>query len=638
MRPRLVSSDAEFPIPAGGLTIGRESFNGVHVADPMASARHCRIEADEGHRFVITDENSTNGTFVNGKPVTRTYLEHGDRIRVGRTTLRFLLEEQDVAGGLQVHLEDRDDDALVSSETIQLNPTDSVYLKTDFAGDQAHLPRLARDMSVLLKLSAEIGDIDDPVRLQEMLLKRVFEVVPADNGAILIASANSQSFLPSPVWRQRHPAADQIRVSRTVTEAVLKSGQSILRNDLLGDKSSTDSLVISHAHSVLCVPLSVRNARVGVLYLNATTLDTRFDHRHLELTTAIATIAAVAFEHLRYVEWLESENQQLAREIELRHDMIGHSPKMQAVYEKIAQVAPNDNRVLILGESGTGKELVARAIHKNSNRRNARFVTVNCGAITESLFMSELFGHVKGAFTGADRDRKGFIEEADGGTLFLDEVGELPAHCQAALLRVIENSEVLRVGSTRSIPVDVRILSATSRVLKDEISASRFRADLFFRLGLPLELPPLRDRLEDIPLLVRFFVQGNKQYAQRDLAPTPPETIRFLQEYSWPGNVRELSLAIQWAVVFGKGDRIRPEDLPPEIQDRKPAMSTPAAVGRLDDAKESYERQLIIKALQETRGNVSEAAALLDRVPTYLQRRISQMGLREELKRIREGR
>lgn len=635
MNPRLSSSGGEIPLGSEGATIGRESANSIFVDDAMVSARHCRIEC-ENDRFLIIDDGSTNGTYVNGTAVTRTYLTEGDEICVGHSRFRFLVQDFGAEPRQQVQLEDRDESAVFSTRTVQLNPTDSIYLKSDPASGMAQLRRLAHDMNVLLKLSAEINEIDDSGELQNLLLDRIFEIVPADNGAIL-ASADHKSFLPSPVFRERAASGSQIRVSRTITQMVLTSGQSMLRNDLLGDGAMSDSIAASQVHSVLCVPLSVMNTRIGVLYLSATSPDTpSFDEGHLELTTAIAAIAAVALEHLRYVEWLESENQELSNEIALRHDMIGQGPKMLALYEKISQVAPNDNTVVILGESGTGKELVARAIHKNSNRRNGPFVPVNCGGINEPLFMSELFGHVKGAFTGSDRDRKGFIEEADGGTLFLDEVAELPLPCQAALLRVIEDHEVVRVGSTRRIPVDVRLLSATSRILKDEIEAGRFRRDLFFRLGLPLELPPLRERLEDIPLLVRFFIQEYQQNTHRNLGLVPPETIRCLQEYSWPGNVRELGLAVQWAVVFGKSDRIRPEDLPPEILNRTPA--TRGSIANLDDAKESYERQLILRALEETRGVVSEAAALLDRVPTYLQRRISQFKLRDELKRIREDR
>ena len=417
-------------------------------------------------------------------------------------------------------------------------------------------------------------------------------------------------------------------------EQVFNARESLLQNDLLAT-APTESIIASGIHSVLCVPLLVMNTAVGVVYLTTTAAKTPFDETHLKLATAIAGIAALALEHVRYVEWLETENRQLAHEVNLRHDMIGESPVMQKVYEAISLLAPTDSPVLILGESGTGKELAAHAIHHNSNRRNGPFVAVNCGSITETLFASALFGHVKGSFTGAERDQKGFIEEADGGTLFLDELGDLPLHCQAALLRVLEEQQVRRVGAMRPISVDIRLISATNLLLKEQIQNGRFRADLYFRMGLPLEMPALRDRLEDIPALVKFYVHKYKHTTQREIGPTPPNTIRALQEYNWPGNVRELAGAIRWAVVFGKSDRIRPEDLPPDVLKR--SAGSVAKIGRLDEAMESFERNFILKALEETKGNVVEAADLLARAPNYLQRRISQLELREELERIRNG-
>jgi transcriptional regulator with GAF, ATPase, and Fis domain len=409
----------------------------------------------------------------------------------------------------------------------------------------------------------------------------------------------------------------------------------MLLNDLQVSPS-TDSVVASGNRSDLCVPLLVKSVPVGVIYLTTTDAGTPFNETHLRLTTAIGGIAAIALEHARYVEWLENENRQMAHEMSLQHEMIGDSPKMKEVYEAISLVAPTDTPVLILGESGTGKELAARAIHNNSSRRHGPFVAVNCGAISETLFASALFGHVKGAFTGADRDHKGFIEEADGGTLFLDELGDLPLHCQAALLRVLEDQEIRRVGSGRTTRVDIRLISATNRSLKEDIQKEKFRADLYFRMGLPLEMPPLRERLEDVPALVNFFIGKHKKCTQREIGATPPNTLRVLQEYEWPGNVRELSGVIRWAVVFGKSDRIRVEDLPAEISRRQNTAAP--SVRRLDEAMEAFERQFILRALEETRGNVVEAAVLLARAPNYLQRRISQLDLREDLERIRAGR
>lgn len=622
MKPRLIrilgGAPEEVPLASAELTIGRDASNSIRLQDPTVSSRHCTIELDNG-RFLLIDQNSTNGTFLNGKTATRAYLTHGDEILVGSTKFCFLVEENGEAPSNVLRIEDLEDD---NSTITRLNPANSDYL----AG------RTSSDLSVLLKFSAEINQISDSVKVQSLLLERVFEIIPVEDGVILLGTDVDQLFLESPVHRQRVVTEKQIRVSQTIATQVFLSGQSLLRNDLLTGQPS-ESIIAARLHSVLCVPLEVMNNRIGVVYLGTTNSGVVFDERHLELVTAIAGIASLALEHVRYVEWLETENRQLSHEVTLQHEMIGDSPKMKKCYEAISLVAPTDSPVLVLGESGTGKELAARAIHGNSERRNGPFVAVNCGAIADTLFASALFGHVKGSFTGADRDQKGFIEEADGGTLFLDELGDLPLHCQAALLRVLEDQQVQRVGSARSISVNLRLISATNRSLNDEIQAGRFRDDLYYRMGLPLEMPPLRERLEDMPSLVKFFLQKFKHYTHREIGPTPPNTIRALQDYNWPGNVRELAGAIRWAVVFGKSDRIRPEDLPP-IMLKKDKPET-AAIGKLDEAMESFERRFILRALEETRGNVVDAAALLARAPNYLQRRISQLELREDLERIR---
>jgi transcriptional regulator with GAF, ATPase, and Fis domain len=623
MKPRLVRLSGNAPeevlLSSTEVRIGRDLSNDIRLEDPTVSSHHCCIRWDDGE-YVLIDLNSMNGSFVNGKAANQAHLEHGDEIVVGSTRFCFLLD--DVRPSFREIRFEEDADALISTDTTRLRVEDLVNHRT------------TRNMGVLLQLSTEISQIDSSDSLQAMLLDRLFKIVPAEQGVILLGADISQLFVGTPAQYQRLNSQEQIRLSRTLVEQVFTSRESLLRNDLLAN-TPTESIVASGIHSALCVPLLVMNNVIGVLYLTTTSAETPFDKTHLQLTTAIAGIAALALEHVRYVEWLETENRQLAHEINLLHDMIGDTPVMKKLYEAISLVAPTDSPVLLLGESGTGKELAAHAIHNNSNRRNGPFIAVNCGSITETLFASALFGHVKGAFTGAERDQKGFIEEADGGTLFLDELGDLPLHCQAALLRVLEDQQVRRVGSARPIRVDIRLISATNLQLKEQIQGGKFRADLYFRMGLPLEMPPLRDRLEDIPSLVKFFIQKYKHSAQREIGPTPPNTIRALQEYAWPGNVRELASAIRWAVVFGKSDRIRPEDLPPDVLKR--GTSSAARVGRLDEAIESFERQFILKALEETKGNVVEAADLLARAPNYLQRRISQLQLREELERIRNN-
>jgi transcriptional regulator with GAF, ATPase, and Fis domain len=585
----------------------------------------------EGEAFVLLDRDSKNGTFVNGSAVVRTALKHGDEIQIGHARFQFLIDENAHPRSSTVQFFGNEEGVPLSTRTVQMDVRDFAYGRGELAKEPQVLDRLAKDMNVLLRLSRGIHAVTSGEELQQMLLDAILERIPAEYCAILLGDGIDD--LSAAAERQLPNAQSASRVSRAIVEQVAATGQALLRNDLLSAEDTSQSIRAAKIRSILCVPLSVMQVRTGMLYISTSNPRTPFDERHLELAAAVAGIGALALEHARYVDWLETENKQLSHEIALAHGMVGENAAMKRVYEAISLIAPTNSPVLVLGETGTGKELAARAIHNNSLRRNGPFIPVNCGAVVDTLFASQLFGYVKGAFSGADRDRKGFIEEADGGTLFLDELGDLPFHCQAALLRVLEEGKVQRVGSAHEIPVDVRLISATNRALKAEIEKGNFRGDLYFRMGLPLELPPLRERLDDIPLLVQFFLQKHKSSTQRTIESSHPDTIRTLQKHSWPGNVRELGRAIHWAVVFGKSNRLRPEDLPPELLK---GHNRPAApMQKLEDALESYEKQLIARALEETRGNVVEAANLLGRAPNYLQRRISQLKLRDELGKIR---
>jgi len=633
MNPKLVSATGHFVLGAETVTIGRDSSNTISLNDQRVSSHHCRIEAEAGG-FALVDAGSTNGTRLNGEEVDRAVLRHGDEIRLGMTVLRFLAD--DTTEPCEVGLGDSDIPVVASTETIFLADEQLPLFETPAPVGEEELQRVNRDLRVLLELSAGINESYETTALQEMLLERLFEVTPAETGAVLLSNVAGSGFIFPAASRHRVPGAVRMTVSRTITLQVLTSGQSILRNDIRGDSSRSESLEASQIQSVLCVPLSVMGRRLGVVYLDTINADAPFDRRHMELVTAMASMAAAGLEHLSYVEAIEAENGQLAYEVDIQHDMLGSSPAMMEVYESIKRVAPGSSSVLILGESGTGKDLVAAAIRRNSKRSAGPFIVVNCGAITETLFRSELFGSMRGAFTGADRDRPGLVEAAHGGTLFLDEIGDVPLDCQAALLRVIENGEVMRVGATLPRKVDVRVVAATNRSLEDDVKAGRFRADLLFRFVLRLKMPPLRERMEDIPTLVSFFLQVLRKNTERTLETTPPETLRVLREYGWPGNVRELKNAIEWAVVYGKSERIRPADLPPWVLQSAPPPPPANTGASLSEARGAFERQLIMKALEDSGGRVSDAAKVLRRARTFLERRITQLGLRGELAKIRK--
>lgn len=317
-------------------------------------------------------------------------------------------------------------------------------------------------------------------------------------------------------------------------------------------------------------------------------------------------------------EQLRRENRALKDEILKEHkfeDFVAKSPSMQVIFRTIAKIADYKTTVLVNGESGVGKELVARAVHRQSNRRAGPFVVVNCGAIPENLLESELFGHKRGAFTDAVADRRGLFEEADKGTLFLDEIGELPLALQVKLLRVLEDEKIRRVGETRDVQVDVRIIAATHRDLQLEAKAGRFREDLFYRLNvLPILVPPLRDRREDIPLLINHFVARNNKRLGTNVQGLDTETRRLLYEYSWPGNVRELENTIERAMVLAEADRIFAHDLPERIREARDPVQVQLQSGELSVKKTMrvVEEILIRRALQKTRGNRTRAAEVLE--------------------------
>ena len=323
---------------------------------------------------------------------------------------------------------------------------------------------------------------------------------------------------------------------------------------------------------------------------------------------------------------LERANEEMAAELKAEYAMVGESVAMRALRKQIAVVAPTDGRVLISGESGAGKELVARAIHAQSRRAAAPFIEVNSAAIPEELIESELFGHVKGSFTGATAAKKGKFEMADGATLFLDEVSDMSANVQAKVLRVLEEQRFEPVGSNTPISVDVRVIAATNKHLDEEIEKGTFRSDLFFRLNvIPFEVPPLRERLEDLPLLVDHFNQRFAKAYGRKLKKFEAEAIEAMQRYSWPGNVRELRNTIERVVIMHQNHRVAAKDLPAFGDAEPPASSY--RFPSFKEASDAYHREFIQRKLDEAEGNVSRAAELMGIDRSHLYRRMKALGI-----------
>ena len=628
MNPRLLaiagpSQEALFSL-ADEVCIGRDPSNQICLADMSVSRWHCLIKSEAG-QFRISDLESRNGTIVNGLPVKEQILEHGNRVQVGEFRFLFLLDEEVPLVSSQVRL---DDGTLVARSAIQFCRENALYPDRVLAT----LPptaRTARDLNALLTISKVINSIRKREPLQRQLLEMVLEVIPAERAAILHAERGQPEFT-SVFGIDKVSGPDRpVRVSRTVVHQVIREGVAILSNDILetADGGIAESLATSQIHSLLCAPMAMLDKVIGVIYLDTSNRCVRFDPDHLQLLTAVASMAALALENVRDREQLESENRRLQAEVEIRHSMVGESLRMREVYHFIGKVAPTDSTVLIYGESGTGKELVARAIHLNSQRAARPFVGINCAVLTESLLESELFGHEKGAFTGAIAQKKGKLEVAEGGTVFLDEVGELAPTIQAKLLRVLQEREFERVGATRPIKANIRIIAATNRDLLEAATAGTFRQDLYYRLNVvSLTMPSLRERSEDIPLLARYFVGESSKRSRRRVMGISAEAVECLIHYDWPGNVRELQNTIERAVVLGSTELILAEDLPEVVLEKGPLTDVP--VTKFYERIKEMKRNLVLTALERAAGNYTEAAVILGMHRNNLHRLIRELGLK----------
>jgi transcriptional regulator with GAF, ATPase, and Fis domain len=622
--------ESTIPLPEGEITVGREASNGIAIADPSVSRRHCLISYREG-KFQVRDLESRNGTHVNRTAVAEQCLEHGDEIVTGDSSFLFLLEDEETAvfGTGRVEFED----AQFNAETTIIHPRDAVYLQPDrLLRELPASSRVARNLNALLKISRIVHAIRSLEELQGQLLDLIFEVAPAGRGAILLSDSEGHQF-NSLFARTRQPGQTQlVKVSRTIARQVLEQGIAILGSDVAGsdDLREVESLAVAQVRSLLCVPLTVFQRVIGCIYLDSDSVTDRLHEEHLQLVTAIAGISAVALDNARRLQWLEQENERLTVEVSLERSLVGDGARMKEVYQFIKRVAPTDSTVLIEGESGTGKELAARALHRNSPRASKPFVTINCAAIPETLLESDLFGHERGAFTGAAIQKKGRLEVADEGVVFLDEIGELAPALQAKLLRVLQEREFERVGGTHPIKLDIRLIAATNCNLEEAQRAGRFRQDLYYRLNvLKITMPALRDRREDIPMLARHFVQKHAKRCKVKARPISREALSRLVNHDWPGNVRELENAIERALVLGSSEMILPEDLPESLLEHIPAPEMTEA--KYHAAVKELKKQLILDAVEQTQGSYADAARILGVHPNYLHRLIRNLELKESL-------
>lgn len=406
-------------------------------------------------------------------------------------------------------------------------------------------------LSTLRRFARAIRDHRrDPAAVRETLIEFIFDITPADRAAILSITGSINPF--EPMGRHRNQESRPVRVKKTIVDQVNKSGIPVM------------------SRWMMCLPMQAFHMQLGVIYIQHSDGRKRLNLKHLELLLGISSVAAIATEHATQVNVLEMQKLLLQEDLEIRTELIGTSARMAELKAWISKAAAVDSTVLIHGETGTGKELVARSIHQTSKRSAGAFVTVNCGAIPETMLESELFGHEKGAFTNAIAQKKGKFEIANGGTIFLDEIGELKLDMQVKLLRVLQEREIERVGGTKPIKLNVRILSATNKDLKKAVAAGTFRQDLYYRLNvMEVETPPLRDHREDIFVLAHHFLARYTGEMNKSVLAISEAAERMLENYDWPGNVRELQNVIERAVAVTTTDALLPENLVADLRHSK---------------------------------------------------------------------
>ncbi len=568
--------------PDHRVTLGRNRNNTIILQDKHASRFHAEVFAENG-RWMLRDIDTLNGTRVSGARVRHvTPLGDGQEITIGDTVLRFTLETAE-AGALNV-VEMRTPLEMPGVSP----PPESELSKTALQADE---------LTALCDFMASSVQEDTP----RALISKALEAVHRQAGAAVTGFLSFDPDDPLPKMTLPEQAHVDVHLSRRLTAQARRDGRLVWLGPNAAGGLDNDSLL--SFKDALCVPLRAGDAVLGALH--AYRSGKLFGEREVRFCELLAGYLANSLGVLRSRRALEADLSRLRVHAAAADDeLIGDSAAMQQVQQHVGRVADRPCTVLIVGESGVGKELVALALHRQSPRREGPLVTVNCASIAATLTEAELFGHRKGTFTGADRDRPGYFQQAEDGTLFLDEIGELPLECQAKLLRVLETKRYRPVGAEQEIKADVRIIAATNRDLEKEVRESRFRQDLYFRLGIPVRVPPLREHAADIPALVNHFLRKFSVEYRRQTRLTPAALAR-LQAYSWPGNVRQLRSVLENAVAMSESDVIDAGDLRLDSDGRDVAGELPCL------NLEELEALAIRQALKEAGGTVIQAAKLL---------------------------
>ncbi len=551
-------------------SIGSGEENDIVLPDPLLADSHAHVHFD-GRDFNVTSIDKHGDLHVNGKKRKKHRLVHQDVMKIGTTEMTFSLYDEPVS----------DDEAAKTLEAL------NSYRK-------------------LFEFSEKLLAKYDLTELLDALMDSVVAITNADKGFLILLEGNELRVKVARNLKRENLADALQQLSDSIVEKVVKTKRAVIVSDALHDQefSNAMSVMSLKLSSVMCVPLLERGNLLGVLYVGNDSVAQLFDESHLEVLTIFAAQASLIIRNALLVNELKLDNKLLSEQIEQMRfgDIIGSCAAMQEVFKKVQKVATTDISVLITGETGTGKELIAREIHRRSGRAKGPFITINCGAIPENLLESELFGHVKGAFTGAVAHKPGKFHAADRGTIFLDEIGEMPLNLQVKILRALQEKVVVRVGENRPEPVDIRVLTATHRNLEEEIKHNRFREDLYYRLNVVnIHLPPLRDRGEDVMVIGKYLLHRYSQEFGGTVKGLSPNAVIAIRKFGWPGNIRQLENHIKKACVLADKALLGPEDLG-LTADVLPAILP------LSDAKEKFQREYINQVLELNNGNRTKTA------------------------------
>jgi transcriptional regulator with GAF, ATPase, and Fis domain len=564
-----VGKPRAFPIFKKITSIGSAGGNDICLEQPSLSDYHAQIIFD-GRDFNFSEVDTQGKILVNGKKKRRGKLIHNDRLTLGEIELTFSLYDEAA------------DDS-------------SNEIATEISG-----------LRKLFEFSQRLMEVKSVSALLDELMDSVIEVTSADKGFLLLVEHGEPRVAVARNLSQQNLPNGVRHLSDSVIERVIQSKRPLIVSDALHDEQfkTSESVMNLKLCSVMCAPLLSQGELLGILYVGNDNVVNLFEESSLDVLSIFAGQASLILQNALLVDSIKSDFDALKQQLDANRfgDIIGSCPSMREVFRTVEKVACADISVLITGETGTGKELIARAVHQGSPRKDEPFVVVNCGAIPENLIESELFGHVRGAFTGAVATRSGKFQQAHGGTLFLDEVGELPLPMQVKLLRALQERVVMKVGDTKSEHVDIRIVAATNRDLEQEMKRGAFREDLFYRLNvINVHLPPIRERGDDVLVLAKYLLAKYAEEYSSKIKGFTPHALIAIRKYDWPGNVRQLENRIKKAIVMCDKTLIGVEDL-----DMLPeAVST---ITTLAQAREDFQRRYILEVLERNNGNRTKTA------------------------------